>query len=449
MNLTVAFLLFIAAMAAALIADLTMLIPLGIGFVLFALVAWKKGFSLRQILSFAASSLKDSLIVVRILLLIGCLTGLWRLSGTVSTFLTLGLALIPQQLFLLSAFLLAAAMSYALGTSFGVTATAGVILMSIARAGGVNPVLAAGAVLSGVYVGDRGSPAASSGNLVAVLTHTDMRKNVRLMLHCSLVPFAVCCAAYGLMSVLSPMQQSSPELMGALAEEFSSHWTCIIPAILIILLPFCGANIRLSMAVSLVSAALVALFVQHSSLPDCLRVMILGYEASDPRLSQMLTGGGIVSMAEVCGILILSCSYGGIFQGAELLQPVDAALRKLSRRIGRFPTMILLGFGVSAVFGNQTVGAIMQANLSNDLYGDSEEEKSARMLDMENSVIVIAGMVPWCIACSVPLAMMGADFRSIPAAFYLWLIPVWWAAVGARRRDKVVGKRQESLVASR
>lgn len=174
MILAVSFVLFILSMVICLALDVTMILPLAVGFCLFSFAAVKKGFDLKQVMGFAKESLGESMIVVRILMLIGCLTGLWRISGTVAYFVTLGISVIPPSVFLLAAFLLAAIMSFALGTSFGVTATAGVILISIARAGGINPILAAGAIFSGVYVGDRGSPAASSGNLVAVLTHTDM-----------------------------------------------------------------------------------------------------------------------------------------------------------------------------------------------------------------------------------------------------------------------------------
>lgn len=40
--------------------------------------------------------------------------------------------------------------------------------------------------------------------------------------------------------------------------------------------------------------------------------------------------------------------------------------------------------------------------------------------------IIIAGLVPWCIACSVPLAMMGVNYGAVPFAFYLWLIPIYY-----------------------
>lgn len=436
MELILAFVLFIICMALSLVFGLTMILPLCIGFCLFSIVALRKGFTLKEVLHFAKGSLKDSLIVVRILLLIGCLTGLWRISGTVAYFVTLGISLIPPAVFLLAAFLLTTIMSFALGTSFGVTATAGVILISIARAGGINPILAAGAIFSGVYVGDRGSPAASSGNLVAVLTHTDMRKNVREMLRCSILPLLVCCVLYGLLSVLSPMKQIDTMILDQLGSAFHLSWPCLIPAIFMILLPFCGVQIKWSMVISLISALFVALFVQGEGIVSCLKALVMGYTPADPTLSAMLSGGGILSMLEVCVILMISGTYGGIFRGTELLSGLTDKLNSLSSKIGRYPLMLIMSFFISGLFCNQTIGIIMQNQLSDGLYGDSAEECTQKMLDIENSVVLVAGIVPWCIASSVPLAMLGVDARAVLAAFYLWLVPLFYLLSSLRRKKR-------------
>ena len=45
---------------------------------------------------------------------------------------------------------------------------------------------------------------------------------------------------------------------------------------------------------------------------------------------------------------------------------------------------------------------------------------------MENSVILIACMVPWCIGCSVPLSFFGVSAACLPYAFYIYLIPLSW-----------------------
>lgn len=434
MELTVALILFVLCMAGALIMDISMIVPLLIGFILFVLVSLKKGYGFKQVFSFAAGSFKDSFIVIRILLIIGCLTGSWRQSGTVAYFVSAGVELIPPQIFLLAVFLLSAAMSYAIGTSFGVTATVGVILMSIARAGNVSPVLAAGAVMSGVYVGDRGSPAASSGNLVSVLTHTDMRRNVKEMLKCSIVPFAICCVFYTVLSILNPVSKIDTAVIDLLENEFTLNWYCLIPAILMIALPFAGLKVRFTMLISLSASCVIGLTVQKASLADCLLPMLRGFRCENAELDQMVSGGGILSMLEVSFILLISGTYGGIFRGTGMLNGISLRLSRLKDRIGRFPVMLLISLGSCVLFCNQTIGAIMVSQLSDGLYSETGEERHRKMLDMENSVILVAGLVPWCIASSVPLAMLGADALSLPFAVYLWLVPIWWYLRGSRKK---------------
>lgn len=367
-------------------------------------------------------SLHDSFIVIGILLLIGCLTGLWRASGTIAYFISLGISMIPPSVFILAAFLLTTVMSFALGTSFGVTATAGVILMSIARAGGVNTILTAGAIFSGVYVGDRGSPAASSGNLVAVLTHTNMSDNVRRMFRNSLLPLVLCILLYAGLSFVSPMQQTDTAVLSQLADAFNLKWYCLAPAAVMIVLPFAKVSIRTSMIISIAVSLAVTIVSQNLSLAECLKIMCLGYQPEDASLAAMLSGGGISSMLEVCVILFISGTYGEIFKAAKLLDGLTGQFAKISAKIGRFPFVLLLSIVNCAVFCNQTIGIIMQNQLTSGLY--SEDEKSIRMLDIENSVVLTAGLIPWCIACSVPLAMLGESSAALPFAFYLYLVPI-------------------------
>ena len=97
MDLIVSFVLFIACMAASLVAGFSMLVPLALGFVLFAALAVRRGFSVREVLRLAAKSLRESFVVIGILLLIGCLTGMWRCSGTVAYFVTLGVSILPKS----------------------------------------------------------------------------------------------------------------------------------------------------------------------------------------------------------------------------------------------------------------------------------------------------------------------------------------------------------------
>ena len=155
---TVCFALFFAMVAACLAAGWSVAWALLGGLVLFWLLGLRLGFTWGQLWEMAWAKCRKSLIVVRIILLIGVITGVWRCGGTIACCIVWGVGLATPRLFLALAFLLCAAFSYVLGTSYGVSSTLGVILMALARSGGVDPAVAAGVILSGVYFGDRCSP---------------------------------------------------------------------------------------------------------------------------------------------------------------------------------------------------------------------------------------------------------------------------------------------------
>ena len=441
MELALSFAIFLAAMFTGLILDVSMIAPLLVGLIAFSCVALRRGFKIKSVAKMALHGAWEARFVVIILLLIGCLTSLWRQSGTIAYFTYYGIKLIPQSVFILAAFLLSALMSYALGTSFGVAGTIGVILMTIARASGVSTVIAGGAIMSGIYFGDRGSPAASSASLVAHETGTDVSKNFKLMLPSSLLPMAVCAALYAVLSLFNRPASMDMSLLGGFEAEFRLSAWCLTPTALLLALAFGGMKIRLVMIVNIAYSAVLTVLLQGFSPVEVIGMTVMGYVPRDASLAAILSGGGILSMLEVNGILLISSAFSGIFEGTKMLASVEGSFARLSGRIGRFGAMIVSAFAVCAVFCNQTIGIIMCRQCMGGNYGASEEEKREMMLDMENSVITIAGLVPWCIASSVPLSMLGCDIRSLPLAAYLYLLPFFWFL--KRKREKK-GKATES-----
>ena len=154
MTLLVAFLIFLISMIIAIITGYSMIIALLIGLAAFSAAAVHKGFRLRELCSMALEGAKGSLIVIEVMCVIGFVTASWRVSGTITIFVYYGMRIITPSLFLLIAFLLSCLLSYSLGTSFEVAGTVGVIFMTLARSGGVDPVITAGVLMSGVYFGD-------------------------------------------------------------------------------------------------------------------------------------------------------------------------------------------------------------------------------------------------------------------------------------------------------
>jgi len=418
--LTVCFLVFFVLVAVCIVTGLNVSWALLGGLGLFWLFGRKEGFSHKELWAMAWAKCKKSLIVVTIILLIGIITGLWRMSGTIAGCIVWGVSLVTPSLFLVIAFLLTAALSYVLGTSYGVCSTMGVILMALARSGGVNIAMAAGAILSGAYFGDRCSPASSAASLVAAVTETDLYTNVHQMLRTAMLPCLLTMSIYTALSFFNPLGEMDAAVLSSLEANFTISWTVLLPAVVMFLLPICKVPIKLSMAVSIAVAAVIAFVVQGFSVPEILKAAWSGYHPADISLDAVLGGGGITSMATSYVIVTLTGLYSGILEGTGALKPLDRQVHRLADRIGNFPAMILVAIGVAGVLCNQAVTTMM----SQQLMGKRYENKDELAIDIENSGILISGLIPWSIACSIPLAMLGADAGAITYAFLLWLIPI-------------------------
>ena len=413
-------LLFFALLIFCLITGAKIAWALLAGLGLFWLYGRRQGFSHRQLWEMAWAELRKALVVVSVVFLIGIITGLWRSGGTIAFAIVKGMELVTPNLFLLIAFLLSAALSYVLGTSFGVASTMGVILMALARSGGVDIAVTAGVILSGIYFGDRCSPASSAASLVAAVTETELYGNVRMMLRTGLLPTLVTVAVYTALSFAHPITAVDEGVLTSIRGAFSVSWTALLPAAVMLILPLLKVNIRCTMLCSIAVSAVISFAVQGFSVSEILSVVWGGYHPEDPALAAVMSGGGIVSMVDSYVIVSIAGMYSGILKGTGALAALDRKASILASRIGRFPAMVVVTTLCASVLCNQAVTSMLGIQLMGGSYRDKRELAQ----DMENSGIMIAGLIPWSIACSVPLAMLGADFHAIPYAVLLWVTPL-------------------------
>lgn len=415
---------FLAGVVACLVLGRSLIWALLLGLALFSLLGLKKGFTPRQLAAMAWHQGRDSLIVVPVFLLIGMVTALWRASGTISFFLYYGLEGLRPASFLLVAFLLSAVLSFALGTCYGVTGTAGVVLITLARSGGVDLAVTAGAILSGAYFGDRCSPMSSCATLVAACTGTELYKNVREMLKTALLPTLLTVLAFGVLSRLYPIQRMDSVVLSALRENFDLHWTVLLPAVLMLVLPLAKVPVKWAMAASAATAFVLTVALQGLPVPEALRTAILGYAPRQAELAGILSGGGLVSMVTSGAVVFITSLYAGILEGIDALAPAKDWVERLSRRVGLFPAAVLVSTAVVSVFCNQAVMVMIDAQLLADSYEARGASRTELAMDIANSGVTIAGLVPWSIAITVPLSMLDVGTEAIPWCVLLYMIPL-------------------------
>jgi NhaC family Na+:H+ antiporter len=424
MELFFAFIVFVAALIITLTFEWSMAIALFVGLVVFVLTGLNRKFLFRDLMKMVYIGGKTSFVVLRILVLIGLLTALWRSSGTISFFVYYGISMISPSLFVLITFLITLILSFALGTSFGIAGTAGVLLMVLAQSGGVSLAVTAGAVMSGAYFGDRCSPASSSASLVAAVTFTKLYKNVKMMLLTGIIPTLVSLGIYLLLSISNPIENVNTDVLDALKGTFNLSWLVALPALAILVLPLFRVRVTYAMMASIIISFLLTIFLQDQEFFLVLETCIMGYQPESSLLGQVMAGGGLISMIEVIIIVFISCTYAGVFDGTGMLKDTQEKIANLTNYIGLFPTQVVASLLSIAVFCNQTVATIINAQILGEVYKSKGASSENLAIDIENSVITLAGIIPWSIACTVPLGILGVGPEAIPYCVLLYIIPL-------------------------
>jgi len=370
---------------------------------------------------------KKSFIVIKIFIIIGALTAIWRACGTVPLFIYYGTKWIIPEFFILFAFLLTCAVSFLIGTSFGTVGTIGIALMALAQSGGVSIPITAGAIISGAYFGDRCSPMSSSANLVAALTETNIYDNVKLMLRTVVLPFIASCIGFLVLSFFNPLLATDSPITAQLSEYFDLNVIVMIPAAIVILLTAFKCDIRLSMILSILSGSAIAFFLQHMSFVEILKCLLFGFYPEGNIIStDIISGGGLLSMVSVCVIVVIASAYSGIFEETKMLHSVEEYIEKLCLKFSLFPTMILTSIVTSALCCTQVIAMLLTCQFLNPIYKKYGLEKQTLAIDMENSVSLLPCLIPWNISVAVPIVMLSASAACIPYLLFIYAVPIFY-----------------------
>lgn len=420
MILIISILILIISLLGCMLLHLDLVYGLLVGMFVFMAAAVRSGYTLKDVTRMMRDGIRESFIVVGVLLIIGAMTGIWRGCGTIPLLVVYGTELIHPKLFILFAFLLPAAVSYLIGTSFGTSASIGVVMMLLCRMSSADPILTAGAVMSGIFFGDRASPASSCAHLNAHLTKTEIYGNVKLMLKDCLPALFITIGAYTFLSLKNPVLSVSTTILDQIQAQFTFTPWLLIPALIILIAPLFKVNIKAAMAVSILCASVMAVVIQKMGLTELIRTILLGFEA-EGELESLLSGGGVRSMAHACIMIVISATYSGIFNGTQMLSGVESSLEKFSEKTS-LPVMTLLtGLPMIMFSCNQTLALMLQVPLIRPIYEKRGISHEKLMLDLSDTTVLLSGLVPWCLACSMPLEMLNAEPACLPFAFFLYL----------------------------
>lgn len=425
MGSIIAILLFSLSLITCLLLKFSVVYALVIGYIIFIIYGLIKRHNLIILIKKSFEGVLTVKNILLVFILIGMITALWRASGTIAFIVYMGSKLISPSILILLTFLLCSILSVLIGTSLGTAATMGVICASIGKTMGVNPYYVGGAVLSGIYFGDRCSPMSTSALLIAELTKTNLYTNIKLMIKTSVIPFIVTCLFYLLLGFKSTVSNISVNVTEIFKQNYNLNIIVIIPAILIVILSILKINVKKTMLVSIVISFIIAIFIQRDSIVALINYCIFGYHHPNERLNLMMKGGGILSMVNVSLIVGISSSYSGIFKETKMLVSLKKHLKDFSKKTSSYFVIFLSSIISGAIACNQSLGTI----LTNELCGELVEKQKMAII-LENTIVLLAGLIPWNIAMEVPLKAIDVGIMAGVYAFYLYFLPLWNLILG-------------------
>ena len=146
-----------------------------------AIVGVRLGYHWGELQRAIIAGISTAMIAILILLSVGGLIGTWLMAGTVPSLIYYGLELLNPQWFFAATCVICAISALATGSSWTVAGTLGVALIGVSMGLGMSPAIAAGAVISGAYFGDKMSPLSDTTNLAPAVVETDIFSHIRHM----------------------------------------------------------------------------------------------------------------------------------------------------------------------------------------------------------------------------------------------------------------------------
>ena len=413
-----------------------------------AMVAFKNGHSSTRVRNAAIGGISSALSAVFILLAVGALIGTWNMAGTIPTIVYYGVGLLSETWFYPATVVICGLTGLAIGSSWTTAATLGVAFIALAPLVGADPVITAGAVISGSYFGDKMSPVSETTVLTpSMVGGVTTNQHIGAMIWTSGPAVIIALALFtviGLSKATTGSGFDPATAQAALANEFWISPLNLLPMVLLIVLSVRRAPPFLSIFASALFAGVLACFTQSevvttfvgrpelnpiaTGFAGILEAMANGFrlETGNATIDALFSRGGMSSMLFTIWLVLGALSFAAVMEDAgflaRLIQPVLARAHSTGRLIA---SVIATSIGLNIVAGDQYVAIVMPSRIYRVEF--AKRGIAPRMLSraVEDSGTVTSPLIPWNSCGAYMAGVLGvATFSYLPYCFFNIASPI-------------------------
>jgi NhaC family Na+:H+ antiporter len=391
--------------------------------------------------------------MILILLAVGMLSGSWMISGIVPTLIYYGVQLLSPQLFLVCACLICALVSLLSGSSWTTIATIGVALLGISHALGVNEAIAAGAIISGAYFGDKMSPLSDTTILASSSAGVDIFEHIQYMMLTTIPAFLLTLVIFGVLGfgLASDALIHVHQYTEGLSATFNiSLFTLLVPVLTALLIVKRVPSL-IVLFLSALMAGITAIILQPHILTEIAgdaslgsvaavtKGLIMTYygptsiEAGSAELNELVSTGGMAGMLNTIWLIVCAMCFGAVMVASGMIESITRVVISWVRsRVGLIASTASTGLFLNVATGDQFISIVLTASMFKNVYDKQGYEHRLLSRTCEDSATVTSVLVPWNTCGLTQSTVLGvATVAYLPYCFFNILSPVMTILVAA------------------
>ena len=411
-------------------------------------IAWRRGHSLASLGEAASASVSTGIGAIFILFAVGALIGTWAMSGTLVAMVYYGLQLLNPNYFYLTACAICAIVSASIGSSWTVVGTIGIGFMGIAANMGLAPAIAAGAVISGAYFGDKSSPLSDSANLAAAAAGVGLYEHIRETLLTSVVALAIALGVFWMLG--RPGDFDATEKIAAIQGAFQISPMLFLPLVVVVVLAafkippftaiFIGALSGGLLPVFMEPARIIAFADPGGELPSWLAVLkgvwlalASGYKASTgtPAIDVLVTRGGMDSMLNTIWLVITALAFGGVVEKAGVLDRLITPIIEKAKSDGALVASLVGSIiATNVVTADQYIAIVLPGRMFKNAFRKRGLAPVVLSRAVGDTATPTGSLIPWNSCGAYMAATLGvATLSYAPFAIFNLVSPLLTVAI--------------------
>ncbi|MFD1705979.1 Na+/H+ antiporter NhaC [Siminovitchia sediminis] len=407
-------------------------IPLLLSAGVAAVVAISLGYKWKEIEEGMLDAVRLALQAIVILMVIGAIIGSWIAGGVVPTMIYYGLEILSPGYFLVAACAICCIVAIASGNSWTAAGTIGIAIMGIGHGLGMNPAMVAGAVISGVYFGDKISPLSETTNLAPGIVGVELFEHIKHMLYTTIPALVIALIIYAVMGMKFAGQGAEISevqlLQSQLADIFTiSPWLLIVPGFIIVMMVFKIPALP-GLTIGAFLGTMCAIVVQNVPLGDAINILYYGYsiDTGVEVVDSLLNNGGIESVLYTVSLIVIAMCFGGVLERAGFFEAIVRGIMKLAKSTGSLiATTVGTSISANIIGCDQYLSIIVPGRM----YAAEYERRGLKAKNLsrvlEDAGTMTSPLVPWNTCGAFMAATLGvATLSYLPFAFLCLLSPI-------------------------